>query len=108
MDDGLVCFGSAQPLVLSSSSAHEKFVTQLLAVDMDETRTVYCLQLLFQDLPVVIIIVLQALHQFNPIPRQPMVINLLLPEGQFHSEVLKCSSQKMSQDMQVINHLSLE
>jgi hypothetical protein len=72
------------------------------------TRTVHRLQLLFQDLPVVIIIVLQALHQFNPIPRQAKVINGLLPEGQFHSEVLKCSSQKMAQDMQVINHLSPE
>lgn len=46
-------------------SAHKQFVTQLLAVDMDESSVIDSVQLLLQYLPVVVILVLQASHKFN-------------------------------------------
>ena len=58
-------FGWVLQILTSSRSAHKQFVTQLLAVDMDETRTIDSVQLLLQYLPVVIILILQASHQFN-------------------------------------------
>lgn len=72
---------------MAARSAHKQFVTELLAVHMDETCTVDRVQLLLQDLPIVVIIVLQVSHHFDLINKDICRISEshFRPQGQFHN-----------------------